>query len=593
MSRVNSSTAPFEGFSVFQSDLGAQLQFLPALGTPELDGLIDAFLPGPASMKDKRATVVMDFCEYAKRTGQNFKYYPVYQSAGAAATATDSPASSAAMYDSGYASSFNASPAVSDATAFWNVFSPSSAAAQTKQRSPSSSQRKSSAASSARTTAAAAAKDFSHLPGMKIMTKDGQDVTNSASRGCKTKEQRDHAHLMRIIKACDACRRKKIRCDPSHKKRTASSQQPQSPAEPRPSKKSRKAAASPEVAPLPVFNASEAAAASAGSASFHMAPAPAFPAEDLLFTDPFVEESWESFVNFDDDFSGLPFDYDLQLDAENYFSPGSGSSDSLSPSQQPFTPAPPGPSPVDVYSGSLFPEPDGQEAAAQLPYLSSGSHGANYIDFNLFSPPPNFLDEEPIQLQTTKASRLRNTTSVPGLSTLPDASASASGGGGLLSRDQSSTTNPAAVESYFCGCADDQPQRRQSVAVPEPGWRVPGDRPGRYGEQAFGGQHVDSLQSGGQRLQTNGDQHGYGLQPAAYSPTALLAAAAPSQPGSPLGLAASAPATSHPQQYCRSSDRHSPLASSSSCRPTGTTAGSHVRITTCFSATNFWQTVLT
>ena len=43
------------------------------------------------------------------------------------------------------------------------------------------------------------------------MTKDGIDVTNSAGRGTKTKEQREHAHLMRIMKACDACKKKKIR----------------------------------------------------------------------------------------------------------------------------------------------------------------------------------------------------------------------------------------------------------------------------------------------------------------------------------------------------------------------------------------------
>ena len=49
------------------------------------------------------------------------------------------------------------------------------------------------------------------LPGFSIMTKDGIDVTNSAGRGTKTKEQREHAHLMRIMKACDACKKKKIR----------------------------------------------------------------------------------------------------------------------------------------------------------------------------------------------------------------------------------------------------------------------------------------------------------------------------------------------------------------------------------------------
>lgn len=49
------------------------------------------------------------------------------------------------------------------------------------------------------------------LPGFSIMTKDGIDVTSSAGRGTKTKEQREHAHLMRQLKACADCKRKKIR----------------------------------------------------------------------------------------------------------------------------------------------------------------------------------------------------------------------------------------------------------------------------------------------------------------------------------------------------------------------------------------------
>lgn len=75
------------------------------------------------------------------------------------------------------------------------------------------------------------------LPGFSIMTKDGIDVTSTAGRGTKTKEQREHAHLMRIMKACDACKKKKIRvsslsyfdgeswlilvqCDPSHSRQS-------------------------------------------------------------------------------------------------------------------------------------------------------------------------------------------------------------------------------------------------------------------------------------------------------------------------------------------------------------------------------------
>lgn len=53
------------------------------------------------------------------------------------------------------------------------------------------------------------------LPGFSIMTKDGQDITEYASRGPKTKEQRDHAALMRRLKACPACKKSKQRvCRP-------------------------------------------------------------------------------------------------------------------------------------------------------------------------------------------------------------------------------------------------------------------------------------------------------------------------------------------------------------------------------------------
>ncbi|KAL1896254.1 tRNA-specific adenosine deaminase 2 [Ceratocystis pirilliformis] len=53
------------------------------------------------------------------------------------------------------------------------------------------------------------------------LTKDGVDVTNSASRGSKTREQRSHAHMMRIVGACESCQRKKVRCDPKHRSSTS------------------------------------------------------------------------------------------------------------------------------------------------------------------------------------------------------------------------------------------------------------------------------------------------------------------------------------------------------------------------------------
>jgi len=438
MSRNNSATS-LQGFSVCQPTLGAALQFLPALGTPELDTLIDAFLPGPSSLKDKRATVCMDFCEYARQTGETIKFYPVYPS-----VATESPAS---MYDSGYGSNFDVSPVMSDLT--WS---------QTTSYAPSatSAKRKSSVVS--RTTS-----DFSHIPGMKIMTKDGQDVTNSASRGCKTKEQRDHAHLMRIIKACDACRRKKIRCDPSHKKRTVSS-----PSEPKPAKKAKKAAE-------PRIESPMAETSLFGNASFHLDETTAVPALDQFSG--FSDQAWDQFVQYDEDPAFMPVEYDFFTDPQNYFSPGSGTSTSPS---QPFTPAPTSSS-VDAFAGSLFFESDGQEAT--LPYLNPGGHGSNYVDFNLYSPASSFIDEEPQMIQA-KARVAKQGQSPPRLE--PQDAGSTSSSGGLDTRP----TSKWEEESYFCGCTDGQPTS-QAVSLFDPGWsphqRSPREQRGATASEALSG----------------------------------------------------------------------------------------------------------
>ncbi|KAK0390600.1 hypothetical protein NLU13_0104 [Sarocladium strictum] len=206
----SSNTLP-RGFSVFQPALGAQLQWFPVMGSKELDDMLHAYLPGAAPIADKRAAVSVDFLEHLHMTGQTFKFYQIEATPAFSSTsASSSPASASG------ASSMSGFPA----TPTWDfnsiAYTPSSTSSQT-----------STSALKARKSAKAASvsrhqtTDFSHLPGMKIMTKDGVDVTNAASRGSKTKEQRDHAHLMRIIKACDSCRAKKVRCDPSHKKRAA------------------------------------------------------------------------------------------------------------------------------------------------------------------------------------------------------------------------------------------------------------------------------------------------------------------------------------------------------------------------------------
>ncbi|KAL2269355.1 hypothetical protein VTJ83DRAFT_1539 [Remersonia thermophila] len=403
------SVGAFSGFSVCQPALGAALIWLPALGTPELDDMIHALLPGPAAIQDKRAHISMDFFEHSRRTGETFKFYPVPASAAAAAPVTASPATSASSFvDSGYSSSFGTSPVLSEGS--W-----AQSPAEAKPRARASASKKPAAASRVQTI------DFSNHPGMRILTKDGRDVTNSASRGCKTKEQRDHAHLMRIIKACDTCRRKKVRCDPSHRKRaapTASAQQEQKP----PAKRT-KTAQTPS--PAAVVDAPvELAVAQAA-----MAPeAFAVPALDGIFPEDLA--LWNEFMTFDQDSMAVAvpevvFDDFLHdsFDLDSLVSPSLGSS-AASPSQI-FTPYTPAGSRASPTTASLSPAE--VEVAADvaldlnLPYLNPGvALGTDYVDFNLYSPPAEALDEDPIlQLRDLGSQQQSPVAGVPPASLSP------------------------------------------------------------------------------------------------------------------------------------------------------------------------------
>lgn len=372
-----------KGFSILQPTMGAPLCWMPAVGTKELDQLINAYLPGPGSAQEKRAAVSIDFFEYSAQTGESFKYYPVNS------TVASSPATS---------SSF-ASPAMSDLT--YSGSSPSQASTPAPNMARAASRR---SAPRADTT------DSSHLPGMKILTMDGQDVTNSVSRGCKTKEQREHAHLMRVLKACDACKKKKIRCDPSHKRRTSS--QAKSEATTKPAAK--KAKKSP---PPPASQAAAFTPAPEVSLDMDMAAFEAFPT---------VDQSWDEFLTFNDevisapvpqDFYGaVPQDFDFFFGQENQFSPAiSGSSGSFDSPAQPLTPDNSQVLPqIDFTaftddSTLAFVQASGQEPV--LPYMApGGAHGSNYVDFNLYSPASSFIDEEPQKLKAgdkRKASALQ------------------------------------------------------------------------------------------------------------------------------------------------------------------------------------------
>lgn len=366
---ANSNAVP-QGFSVFQPALGSQLQFFPAVGSRELDELVNAYIPGPASVQEKRASISLDFLEYAHLTGQTFKFYPVFSMA----TPAVSPATASPLQDSGYGSSFNASPVMSN----WD-WSQVNAAAPSQRQSPK-------AASRHQTT------DFSHLPGMKIMTRDGRDVTNSASRGSKTKEQRDHAHLMRIIKACDSCRRKKIRCDPSHKKRgvTQSQAQPASKVTKKTKTPAREARTSPAAA-QPDFSAS------IGFPDVQALSTPEL--DNLLGIVPAENVAWEDFLEYP------PVDdYDFFNDPEGYFSPQSSSVSAYS--TKPVTPT----STQDQLGPYNTVNAEVTVPSVDLPFNQTES-AHNYVDFNLFSPESSFSEDErmvPIELSKQSVSQPRS-----------------------------------------------------------------------------------------------------------------------------------------------------------------------------------------
>jgi hypothetical protein len=194
------STSRISSFTITQPFLGAPLQFQPVLGSQELDELVNAYVAGSGSKQDKLSEVTIDFYNRATvdlSNGALVRRYDVVlpsralgqsptqsQSSGFSPPIyTPSPGSSATFGDSGNTSTSMTPPS----------------------RSRQSRVSKKALKKETKKTAQL------RLPGFSIMTKDGVDVTSSAGRGTKTKEQREHAHMMRIMKACDDCKRKKVR----------------------------------------------------------------------------------------------------------------------------------------------------------------------------------------------------------------------------------------------------------------------------------------------------------------------------------------------------------------------------------------------
>ncbi|KAJ6782927.1 hypothetical protein PWT90_03079 [Aphanocladium album] len=428
-----------QGFSIFQPALGAQLQFFPAVGTQELDELIHAHLIGPASSQEKRATLALDFLEHAQMTGQSFKFYPVY-------TVAASPATSAA-------SSFNTSPT----TTSWD-WSQTSRTASVSSRSSSQQQhhvsKPTSPASRMRAT------DFSSLPGMKIMTKDGLDVTNSASRGSKTKEQRDHAHLMRIIKACDSCKRKKIRCDPSHKKRAAAA----TPAAPlaSSSKVTKKARTSSPTAPSQSVSPPQ--SISPQSVSPMLEEFGSFSASPFDMDATFSFDALETFdaslaapSNPWDEFIQYPpmaeaEDYDFFADPDSYLSSQSSeagmATSRLSASMSPtHSGAPPERGPdagrAESHAQLLQGAALDTSVLAQQPWESQDSGVGDYTDFNLYSPGSTFSeDERMLDIGSSSASTQSVPSPLDSPPRPPNAESPAAAGADGVNAGDSATQSP-------------------------------------------------------------------------------------------------------------------------------------------------------
>ncbi|KAL3418865.1 hypothetical protein PVAG01_09086 [Phlyctema vagabunda] len=187
-----------DSFTITQPFLGAPLEFSPALGTRELDELVDSYVLGFAPWHEKLSDVTIDFYKYAAvdlSTGSLVRTYNIFPVPHATSPVLDFTLPM-----------FTPSPNSDYSSSFTSQTPPATAP---KARSSRVTKKSSKATKTTSTT---------RLPGFSIMTRDGVDVTTSAGRGTKTKEQREHAHLMRIMKACDACKRKKIRCDPSHRR---------------------------------------------------------------------------------------------------------------------------------------------------------------------------------------------------------------------------------------------------------------------------------------------------------------------------------------------------------------------------------------
>ncbi|KAG5984685.1 hypothetical protein E4U54_006114, partial [Claviceps lovelessii] len=369
------------GFAVSQPALEAPLQFSPPCGSRQLNDMINALIPGPSPISHKRRDVALDFFKYAHETGQSFRYYPVrcVSSAGV------SPVPASPSRDS-ITSSSNASPPTPSCD--WRaIFVPSKASSLPRN----SSQRRRGLKARGQRSGYSGSRnyDLSHYPGLRIYNKEGVDVTNTASRGSRTQEQRDHARLIRERGgACGTCKRKKIKCDRDHKRGFDEIEPPST------SKPNKKARTMPPNAPPPrslLITGVNTDVPVPPTSSLQSGPG--FPSNDVEFLNPadLALNSLDQVLQFPDT-QELDALLDLN-DSNDHSSMQLSASSSVASPQKSTTPLSQQDCGADPACASLDSIP--QASVFRLPFMDDEFASLiDYIDFPLYSPSSDFSEDE-------------------------------------------------------------------------------------------------------------------------------------------------------------------------------------------------------
>lgn len=158
----------------------------------ELAEAIHAYIPGSFTLQEKQRQISSEFCFWRSMACPEGPASYFYDA---------SPVLEFSSFSSNELSFDQHLPSMIEQSSFGTKESSGSKSAPT---------RRSKANKVAKKTPAKVASG-PRLPGFSIMTKDGIDITDLAPRGPKTKEQREHAAMMRKLQACPTCKKRKQR----------------------------------------------------------------------------------------------------------------------------------------------------------------------------------------------------------------------------------------------------------------------------------------------------------------------------------------------------------------------------------------------